>query len=53
MSNRSGDRGISRSLVIIVIIAVVAVIGYVVISQSGGSGPVPDRTNDETETVPS
>ena len=53
MSSRSGDRGVIRSLFIIVIIAVVAIIGYIVISQSGGSGPVPDRTNDETETAPS
>ena len=50
---KAGNRGVGRPLVIIVIVAIVAIIGYVVISQGGGSGAVPDRTNDETEVVPS
>ncbi|WP_160194765.1 hypothetical protein [Devosia riboflavina] len=50
---KDGNRGVGRPLVIIVIVAIVAIIGYVVIGQGGGSGAVPDRTNDETEVVPS
>lgn len=49
----SSHNAFSRPLVIVLIVAVVAVIGYMVFTRSGGLGAVRDQTNDETEVVPS
>ncbi|WP_156385676.1 hypothetical protein [Devosia sp. Root685] len=53
MRNPSGNRGIGRVLIIILVAAAIAAIAYVVLSQGGGSGSVPDQTNDEMEVAPS
>jgi beta-lactam-binding protein with PASTA domain len=53
MNNPSRERGMGRILVIIAVAAIVAAAAYMVISQTGGSGSVPDQTNDEMEVAPS